>query len=92
MKKVRTPDKRCPDGVLAECYRVIRKHGRIKFGRLWWQSDELTPYVGETVLLWPDYYFTELTVFASPARHAFTVYQEQANPEPCEPFTTHPTQ
>jgi hypothetical protein len=69
-------DKRCADGVLAECYRQIRKGGRIKFCKQWWQDDRLIEFEGETVLLWPDYYITELTVFAG-GDLGFTVYQEK---------------
>jgi ubiquinone/menaquinone biosynthesis C-methylase UbiE len=74
MKK-RMPDKRCADGVLAECYRVIRKGGRIKFANLWWKDERLAEFKGDTVLLWPDYYMTELTVFAGPKQFAYTIKQ-----------------
>lgn len=61
-------DKRCADGVLAECERIIRKGGRIKFGKLWWQHDDLIPYAGQVAMVWPDYYFTELSVFPNNRR------------------------
>ena len=75
--RTRRPDKRCADGVLAECFRVIRKGGRIKFANLWWADERLAEFAGDTVLLWPDYYLTELTVFAGPSDIGFTITEEK---------------
>lgn len=75
--RARKPDTRAPDGALATCYRLIRKGGRIKFSGSWWADERLAKFEGDTVMVWPDYYFTELTVFADPDGVAFTVLPEK---------------
>lgn len=73
---IRRPDKRCEDGVLAECNRMVKKGGKIKFGKIWWQDDRLLPHVGEMAFLWPDYYFTEITVFIDGNQIPFVIIDE----------------
>jgi hypothetical protein len=42
-------DGHAPDGITSEGFRVVRSGGRVKFASVWWQSDALKPYEGETV-------------------------------------------
>jgi hypothetical protein len=56
-------DKQAADGQLAECMRVVRKGGRIKYARIWWQDERLKAIEGKTVMVCGDYWRTELDVF-----------------------------
>lgn len=66
-------DKRAEDGILAECERLIRKGGRIKYNNRWWQSDELKPHEGKLAMCWQDYYGIELTVFPNGTELHFVI-------------------
>ena len=57
------PDTKALDGVLAECWRLVRPGGRIKYDKEWWQDHALKQYTGDYVYVSADYWRTELSVF-----------------------------
>ena len=53
-----------PDGMLAGCWRKIRKDGKVKMGGSWWQHEKLLPFVDKWVWCEPtEYWHVATNVF-----------------------------
>jgi hypothetical protein len=59
-------DKRALDGQIAQCERIIRKGGRIKYAGIWWQHERLKDFEGHTVIVCSDFWRSELDIFNLP--------------------------
>lgn len=57
-------DQRCSDGIFSDGWRLVRKGGRVKAARVWFQHDKLIPYVGGYVhVQMNDYWCQEAIVY-----------------------------
>lgn len=58
-------DKRDEDGLVYHGYRTVRKEGKIKVDNVWYQHENLLPFVGQPIFIYNSgsYWSTEYTCY-----------------------------